>query len=203
MNLSNRNLKFKYSIYLLFTIISIGATNRILAYTHATLLPASESPNIARQLELYSYSFTAQERSSFSVGDVSEQTERGLTLIHFNTSEKIEYRTFDTHSSAEAAIELVAILKRMIDNKAKFAMLVHDSAAQNLNGQTAALLEMSFVKLSSIKNRQAYVMHNLDGLISEEVDDSSIAEIVTVPAKISDNTIYFPKIKYEFEPSID
>lgn len=132
-----------------------------------------------------------------------EQTERGLTLIHFNTSDKIEYRTFDTHSSAEAAIELLAVLKRMIENKAKFAMLAHDSAAQNLNGQTDTLLDMSFVKLSRIKNRQAYVMHNLDGRIFEVVDDYSSTEIVTVPSNISDDTIYFPRIIYDFEPSID
>ena len=203
MNLGNRNSISEYSIYLLLAILCFSTTNPILACTDPSLPPASGVTPIPRQLKLHSYSFTAQERSSFSMGDVTEQTERGLTLIHFNTCEKIEYRTFDTHSSAEAAIELVSVLKRFIENNAKFAMLAHDSAAQNLHGQTATLLDMSFVKLSGLKNRQAYVMHNLDGPISEVVDDSSITKIVTVPAKISDDTIYFPRIKYEFEPSID
>ncbi len=186
------------SIYLVSLILYSGAINTGFART----VP-NQTSNIslaAEQITLNSNSFAAQERSSFSVGDVTENTERGLTIIHFNTDKTFEYRTFDTHSSEEAAAELLAVLSRMIRNKALFALLAHDSAAKGLTGQTGTLFKMGFLKLSSLKSRQAYIMHNFRGTIYEAVDDLTVSETLSVPVNTKDDNIYFPKIQYEFEP---
>ncbi len=199
MTNKKRSLSPASVIYLLFLIICIGTTNSTLASTIPN--PINTTPIKAEPIILNSNSFIAQKRSTFSIGDVTEQTERGLTVIHFNTDEKIEYRTFDTHSSEEAAAELLEILVRMHKNKAVFAILAHDSAAKSLTGQIANLSKLGFLKLSTLKSRQAYIMHNFTGSIYEAIDDVSLSETLTVPMNITDDKIYFPKIRYEFEPN--
>lgn len=166
--------------------------------------PVGKAPCPASQtLVLKSNGFNAKERSTFTMANQTETIERGLTVIHFNTAGKYEFRTFDTYASKEASASLVDILWRMQKNKAKFAILAHDSASQSLGEQTAALAKMGLTKLSALKSRQAYIMHNLgDGLV-EQVDDISTTTTLQIPQTLSDNQIYFPKIQYTYEPHID
>ncbi len=186
------------TITLLFLIIYIGMVNTAMAGKAFDSI--HDTPQKPAQISLNSNSFTAQKRSSFSIGDVTEQTERGLTVIHFNTDEKFEFRTFDTHSSEEAAAEFLEILGRMQKNRAVFTLLAHDSAAKSLMSQTGILSKMGFSKLATLKSRQAYIMHNFKGSIYEAIDDLSLSETLNIPTNIVDDTIYFPKIRYEFEP---
>ncbi|MCP4977765.1 MAG: hypothetical protein GY931_16570, partial [Maribacter sp.] len=127
--------------------------------------------------------------------------ERGLTIIHFNTSEKFEYRTFDTYSSKEASQTMIDILWRMQQNGAIFAILAHDSAANGFLKQSEKLKKMGFSQLSALKNRQAYIMHNFNSGIYESVDDNSVSLVLRIPEQVSDNQIYFPRVHYEFEPN--
>ncbi|MGI9549783.1 MAG: hypothetical protein ACR2MT_01185 [Aurantibacter sp.] len=155
----------------------------------------------ARQLVLNSYSFTAQKKSNFKLAGQTEQLKRGLTIIHFHTAEKFEYRTFDTHGSVEASEKVVQILSRMQKNKSVFAILAHDSAAKSLVKQSEKLAKMGFSRLSALKSRQAYVMHNLNGKLYENVDDISASITIGIPENIADDQIYFPKVKLQFEPN--
>ena len=75
---------------------------------------------------------TPKKWSNFSIAGQKEHVERGLTIIHFNTSEKFEYRTFDTYSSEEASQEMIDVLWRMQKNGAVLAILAHDSAANSI-----------------------------------------------------------------------
>ncbi len=186
-------------IYLVSLITFSGAINKGFARTVHN--PVSNTSQAVEQILLNSYSFAAKERSSFSMGDLTEKTERGLTVIHFNTDKTFEYRTFDTHSSEEAAADLLAVLRRMMKNKSLFAVLAHDSAAKSLTDQTGTLFKMGLLKLSTLKSRQAYIMHNFKGAIYEAVDDLTVSETLSVPINTSDDNIYFPKIQYEFEPN--
>jgi hypothetical protein len=154
-------------------------------------------------LVLKSNGFNAKERSTFTIAGQTETIERGLTIIHFNTVDKFEFRTFDTYASKDASESLVDILWRMQKNKATFAILAHDSASQSLAEQSSKLAKMGFSKLSALKSRQAYIMHNLDQGILEQVDDISTTITLDIPKTLSDNHIYFPKVHYEFEPQID
>ncbi len=154
-------------------------------------------------LLLTSYSFNAQKKSSFTVAGQKESINRGLTIIHFNANQKFEYKTFDTHGSEEDSKRLVAILSSLQKDRAFFAVLAHDSAAKSLLKQSQKLATMGFPKLSILKSRQAYVMHNFEGRIIEKVDDTSASMSLVIPKKIVDHKIYFPKIVYDFEPSND
>lgn len=163
----------------------------------------SINPNMldVQQIILNSNSFNAKKRSSFTIAGQIEQIERGLTIIHFHTAEKFEYKTFDTYSSEEASEKMVNILLRMQENNAVFAILAHDSAAKSLLKQSEKLAEMGLTQLSALKGRQAYIMHNLNGGIYENVDDTSATIALSVPENTLDNQIYFPKVKYQFEPN--
>ncbi|MGB5438008.1 MAG: hypothetical protein WBM98_19090 [Maribacter sp.] len=173
------------------------------SYGH-TPTPVAQFPSGASQtLVLKSNGFNAKERSTFTIANQTESIERGLTVIHFITAGKYEFRTFDTYASKEASASLVDILWRMQKNKAKFAILAHDSASQSLAEQSGKLAKMGFLKLSAIKSRQAYIMHNLDQGILEQIDDISTTITLEIPQTLSDNHIYFPKVHYEFEPHID
>lgn len=155
----------------------------------------------ARRLVLNSYGFNAQKKSNFKIAGQTEQLKRGLTVIHFHSAGKFEYLTFDTHESEEASEKVVQILSRMQKNKAAFAILAHDSAAKSLVKQSEKLAKMGFSRLSTLKSRQAYVMHNLDGKIYENVGDISATITIGIPENISDGQIYFPKVKHQFEPN--
>lgn len=184
---------------LLCILIGFGFMQTVSADTKSDIIPSVilESPTI----ELNSNSFNAKKRSDFTIAAQTEQPGRGLTIIHFNTSNKFEYRTFDTHTSEEAAEKMVAVLVKMLNNNSKFAILAHDSAAKSLLKQSDKLAQMGFLQLSALKSRQAYVMHNFKGEIFESIADVSATATVSIPESISDIEVYFPKIHYEFEPN--
>lgn len=155
----------------------------------------------SNRMVLNSNGFNAKKRSGFTISGQTEPIERGLTIIHFISAEKVEYRTFDTYASNEAAEKMVGILQRMMTNHAVFAILAHDSASQSLSKQFNKLAQMGFSQLSALKSRQAYIMHNLNSTLYENVDDTSATITLDIPQNLSDNHIYFPRIKYEFEPN--
>ncbi len=152
---------------------------------------------------LNSNSFHAQKRSSFSVDGLAESPGRGLTLVHFNSPTTFEFKSFDTHSSEEAARELVKTLGAMQKNKAVYALLAHDSASKSLAKFTENLKKMGFLVLANLSSRQAYTMHNFDGKINEKADDTSISVSLTLPKNTKDHREYFPRVRYDFEPSND
>ncbi|WP_405382192.1 interleukin-like EMT inducer domain-containing protein [Maribacter sp. LLG6340-A2] len=163
----------------------------------------SESSIITSTISLNSHSFNAKKRSSFNYLSQQEHLERGLTIIHFLNAKQVEYKTFDTYGSNDEAAEFIAILKKMIADQATIAILAHDSAAASLGDVTEVLQTLGFTQLSNLKGRQAYVMHNFNKTIIEEVHDISITKTIGVPESIGEQKVYFPKIKYEFEPNID
>ncbi|WP_350291837.1 glycerophosphodiester phosphodiesterase family protein [uncultured Croceitalea sp.] len=152
-------------------------------------------------LVLQSNSFNAKKKSNFSLNGLKEQIDRGLTIVHFHSNEKFEYRTYDTHGSTEEAMAMTMMVTELFINKAKFIILGHDSAAKSLSDNTTTLRKLGLSSLSTIKSRQAYIMHNLTGEIVELLDDTSIDLIVEVPKTIKDEKIYFPKEVYNFEPN--
>ena len=81
--------------------------------------------------------------------------------------------------------------------------MAHDSAAAQLTGYEKQISALGLIQLSTLKGRQAYVMHNTKGVISEQVNDNSITETIQVNAQIGGKEIFFPKEVYEFEPSYD
>ena len=154
-------------------------------------------------LVVESNSFNAKKQSSFSLDELTEGVDRGLTIVHFFSPEAFEYRTYDTHSSTEEATAMTVMIADLFANKAKFIILAHDSAAKALEGNRASLKEMGLPVLSILKSRQAYVMHNLSGSIVELVDDLSISLKLKVLKDIKDGKIYFPKEVYTFVPNND
>jgi glycerophosphoryl diester phosphodiesterase len=133
----------------------------------------------------------------------SEAVERGLTIVHFQAGNNFEFKTFDTYGSKEDVQELLDVLTKMIQSKAAFAILAHDSAAAQLTGYEKQISALGLIQLSTLKGRQAYVMHNTKGVISEQVNDNSITETIQVNIQLGGKEIFFPKEVYEFEPSSD
>ncbi len=188
---------------------------RIGLFTFVCLFPfqifaVSESPRYPAmlpiengQMILNSHSFHVKKKSNFLVGAVREHVGRGLTIVHLKTSTDFEYRTFDTYGSKSAAAEFVEMLTKLQKNNAAYAILAHDSAAGTLTTFSAAITKMGFPILGSLKNRQAYVMHNLNGEIKESIHEFSLNKTLAIPKGILHTHEYFPKIKYEFEPNID
>ncbi len=159
--------------------------------------------SLTEQLVLNSHSFHAKTKSNFLVGEIQEHVGRGLTIVHLRTETDFEYRTFDTYGSKTAAAEFVEILGKLQKNRASYAILAHDSAAGTLTAFSSTITTMGFPILGTLKNRQAYVMHNLNGKIDESVHELSINTTLAIPKNIQHAQEYFPKIKYEFEPNID
>ena len=198
VNIRSTQIFVLYTLCLAFFPGSLHATS-------AASIAALEACKIPEDavIILESNSFNAQKRSSFTVDVQTEQVERGLTIVHFNSAKKFEFRTFDSHSSEEAAAELVDMLAKMVQNKAVFALLAHDSAAKSLLKYSEKLAQMGFLQLSTLKSRQAYIMHNFDGAFYEKVDDTSTSVTRNLNVTIVDNQVYFPRVKYPFEPNID
>ena len=149
-----------------------------------------------------SHSFNAKQRSRFVYNGVTEHVERGLTIIHFMGEGTYEFKSFDTYGSVDACDEFDKTLDSMMGNGSKLAILAHDSAANDNLKNSSVLKKWGLHQLMGLKSRQAYIMHNLtDAQITEQVDDNSIEQSFSVPLTIDDTKIYFPKIKYEFEPN--
>jgi len=182
-------------LYLIYTVGNLGTiTNPATYHVNTTVV-------VATPVELSSNGFNAKKRSTFTISGQTEQVERGLTVVHFNSAQKFEYRTFDTYSSEEACTDLIKVLDQLQENNAVFAILAHDSASNIILNSSEELKKAGFSQLSALKSRQAYIMHNFSGTIYEEVNDNSVTTALEVPTTISDEKIYFPKVRYEFEPN--
>lgn len=192
-------IKFLKSSFLLF-ILLIGCSLKANTENHKNLVVKN---TMSTEVVLNSHSFNTHERSTFTFLSQTEAVERGLTVIHFQANDQIEFKTFDTYGSKEDVQSFLATLSKMIQSKAIFGILAHDSAAAQLTGFEKQLYDLGFIQLSSLKGRQAYVMHNFNGAISEQVDDNSITQTLTLNTPIDTKEIYFPKEVYEFEPNVD
>ena len=182
-------------------------TNFCMIASEGILIKMHVEPNFSsvstktQTITLNSHGFKARQKSSFTIAGQTEYPQRGLTVIHFHSADTFEFKTFDTYSSSDEAIKLTAILKKLKASKATFAILAHDSAVNGELNTSAELKQMGFEKLGFLKGRQAYVMHNFNGMITEEVNDSSLTISEAVPSISKDEEIYFPRITYEFEPN--
>ncbi len=161
---------------------------------------AKKSPS---SIKLASHGFNAKKRSGFVVNAIDEKLERGLTLVHFNSPNTFEFKGFDTYSSSEALEELVEHLRQMLENNTVFALLAHDSAVKGALSKSDELNTLGLSKLSALKGRQAYVMFHANGEIQEFIDDTSVNKTILLPLNLKDEKVYFPKIKYAFEPNND
>ena len=132
-----------------------------------------------------------------------EHVSRGLTVVHFNSAENFEFKSFDTHGSEEEAQKFIGCLELLQKNKAVYVILAHDSASKSLSKHATVLSKMGFMSLSGLKSRQAYVMDNFTGIIKEAVHDMSINVVLELPNNLPASEEIFPKTKYEFEPSND
>ncbi|WP_157486523.1 PI-PLC domain-containing protein [Maribacter forsetii] len=189
-----------YKMVLLLVILFVGRpvnAASIVSLTSST----QNSESIA--LVLNSHSFNTHERSTFTYASQTEAIERGLTIVHLQADNKFEFKTFDTYGNKEHVQAFVEVLSKMIDANAVFAILAHDSAAAQLTGFEKQLNQLGFVHLSNLKGRQAYTMHNINGVITEQVNDNSITESITINNIIDKKEVYFPREVYEFESSID
>lgn len=186
-----------------FFLLSLILLSTTIFQSYAAEKSSSKTILESNEIALESNSFNAKKRSQFSFNGQKEQIERGLTIIHFQSPEKFEYKTFDTHSDPQQAAKMLELLWVMQKNKALYAILAHDSAAKSLVLEREKLKKMGFLKLSEITSRQALVVHNFEGTLFEKIDDITVSLTIKIPANISDSHIYFPKVKYEFEPNND
>ncbi|SIQ68099.1 interleukin-like EMT inducer domain-containing protein [Maribacter ulvicola] len=190
-------LSYKMVILLAFFFIE----NPVKA--HSTPSTFSSKIKETKALVLNSHSFNTHERSTFTYASQTEAVERGLTIIHLQADHTFEFKTFDTYGSKEDVQAFIEVLSRMVDAKAVFALLAHDSAAAQLTAYKKQLSTLGFIQLSTLKGRQAYIMHNINGVITEQVNDNSITETITINTSNGTKEIYFPREVYEFESSID
>jgi len=173
-------------------------------YSHGCVGDAPGDQNSTEHIiTIQSNGFNARKRSSFTLQGETFHPSRGLTIVHFNSSEKYESRSFDTHGDEAEASKFIETLKLLEQNKATYILLAHDSASKSLSKFSPVLKEMGFEVLSSIGSRQAYVMYNFNDRLQETVDDLSIRLEIPIPAGIIDTKQYFPKESLDFEPSND
>ena len=171
-------------------------------FANYVLHSVKAEPEIKR-LTLKSNSFNADRKSFFQLGERYERLKRGLTVVHFKSINEYEFRTFDTYENEEETKQLVGILAKMLNNKATFVILAHDSGSSGNIFEADQFAALGLLELSKLQNRQAYLMHTIHGKISESVDNLTIEKEFDLKIKTSDQTVYFPKIKYEFEPNVN
>lgn len=189
-----------YKMRTLFILLLLG--NQLKAYSTKDFYCFKET-NVFENLVLNSHSFNTQQRSTFTYSSQTEAIERGLTIIHLQAGNKVEFKTYDTYGSKEEVQDFLRVLTKIMQSKAIIAILAHDSAAAKLSGFEKELKNLGFPLLSTLKGRQAYIMHNINGTITELVNDNFITETIQVTTPINNNIIYFPREVYEFEANID
>ncbi len=152
---------------------------------------------------LNSNSWNAKQASNFVVDGKREGITRGITIICPNDQSILDFKTFDTHGNEFDAKDFLETLKKFEKNKVSYIVLSHDSAAKGLKEHSEELRNLGLTKLSNLKNRQAYIAHNLYGSKVEMVDDLTIQLQLHPTDLIKNNKVYFSETKIEFETSID
>ncbi len=156
-----------------------------------------------RYIQLSSNSWNVKKQSYFTIRGDKVVIPRGLTIIVFNSALEYEYRTFDTYGSIADAAAFVDILQKLKKDNAQYVILAHDSAGKSLTPYSKIFQDLGFPTLSGLKDRQAYIMYNLNGKTDEMVDNTGISHQVLLPSMVKNKVSYFSEPKPDFEPSID
>lgn len=175
----------------------------IIIFFSNSVFGAPQPDDDKTSVEFISHSFTAGRKSFFKVGEKSERLRRGLTLVHFSSAQSYEFKTFDTYGGQDDVTKFLDVIERMINEQATLAIVIHDSATKKAFGNSKRLSKIGLEVLSTLENRQAYVMHNFDGKINEFVDPKAIVLSTSLALTSVSDKVYFPKERYDFEPSID
>ena len=159
--------------------------------------------DVQNTIVLKSNGWNAKKPSSFSLRGKEERISRGLTLISFNSETTYEFQTFDTYGSEDDTRALLKVLGQIKKGNSKFILLAHDSAAKSLLFISESLKKLGLVKLSTLKDRQAYIGHNLEGEPFELLDNYGLKLNLSFPKKITNSNVYFRSEGIAFEPKID
>ena len=155
-------------------------------------------------LRVTSGSYNSKSGSSFSIGDQTVRiTQRGLTLVVLNSVKKYELKTFDTYGSPEEAAEFVSLIKTLTKDNVPYLIFAHDSAHKSLEPFSDELEELGFESLAELKNREAYLAHNLSGELLEEVDPASVTVGLPYPKTITNKKLYFTRPVSDYLKDVD
>ena len=119
-------------------------------------------------------------------------------MVVLNSIKKYELKTFDTFGSEEDATQFMAILKRLTKDNVPFIIFANDSAHKSLKPFYDELKGMGFDDLADLKNREAYLAHNLSGKLMQEVDNSSVTIGLPYPKSMANTSLYFTRPVSEF-----
>ena len=141
-------------------------------------------------ITIKSYSWNAKKKSSIKVIDKIKNLNRGLSIIKITSASKYNVKTFDTYGSIEETQDFISYLKEMQDFNGFYIVVGHDSMGVFLKEFSEELNDLGYKKLSSIKNRQAYIMYSDKGKIIETLDDIFVSKKLLLK-----NYINFGKVK--------
>lgn len=171
--------------------------------TDVELLEKILEAKTADNIVLSSNGYHTLRNSYFKLKDKKEIIGRGLTIICLNNFTDYEFKTFDTYQESDEVNEFIKTLKTLLKNKVPFLILVHDSAAKKLNAVAKELKLMGFNKLAKLKHQEAYIMHNLNGTINEEIDAASIHKVLDYPIDVQNTERYLSRPVEEYLESND
>lgn len=152
---------------------------------------------------LNSFSWNAKgKKSNFIINNKKITISRGLTILSLNKLSEIDYKTFDTFNNENDANAFILSLKKLEKQDALYVIIAHDSAVKSLKPFTNEVFNMGFEKLSQLKDREAYIMHNLEGEKLEYINDRMIALQIPYPKNIQNKQLFFANKKIKFKPNI-
>ncbi len=194
------SLKEKYS----FGITKNGKLEVVFNADDLALLNDIElDEDLQNYIVVNSNSWKAKNPGNFTIKGGKKSLSRGLTLIHFLESDEYEFRTFDTYGNAADAAVLSDILLKLTNTNALYILLASDSAGRHLTSFSDTLKKSGFKMLSNLKDRQAYLAHNLEGGLKEYTSDSTVGKELLFPKNIKTDSLLFLEPKIEFEPKTD
>ncbi|MGB5554800.1 MAG: sulfatase-like hydrolase/transferase [Flavobacteriaceae bacterium] len=145
-------------------------------------------------IQVVSKSYNAKSQSSFSIGDKTTKiSQRGLTVVIFNSQRKYELKTFDTYGSIEETTEFIDLLKKLNKNNVQYILFAHDSAHKALEAFSEDLDAMGLPGLRNLKTREAYIFYKIEGEVFEKTDALSVTVEIAYPKKVTNAELYFSR----------
>jgi len=176
-----------------FAITKKGDSEITFKKKEITLLNEVYLTKEADNIFLKSSGYFDKAISFFSIKDEKITLSRGLTVIVLNKTSDYEYKSFDTYGSSEEAADFITALKTLQQNNVRYIILAHDSAAKGLAEHKETLMSLGLKTLADLQPRQAYLMHNLNGEIVENLNAISIRRTLRFPDNISNSLLFFSR----------
>lgn len=130
------------------------------------------------------FSINNRGKSEIFTGYIPHPIKRGINILYVENGQ-YTVKNFDPYMDKDAGSAFIKFVSILISKNQFFACVASDSAEKLLKNHTEELIDLGFVVLPKLGEREAYIAYLKDGIIREFTDERSLSKTLKYKTLLS------------------